>query len=366
MHAPADRRGPGPGALEFPDLGATVYPTHVPEGLAEELAPLYSSLLSTPRWFRLYTDVVASGAVVLSDPRDILLFRIDGDTVDVLNRFFEIGPRSTERACQALFRAIPGARRVHLEVLFPPGDLRLPKRVLYWTDHLVVDLPATVEEYEAGLGKRTRNNLRNFRNRLGRDFHDFHTEVVVPGDRAAALLDQLQTWKSARFAAHGKRTYWEVDKSLSARFLERVQDGGQAHLTTIDGQVAAVRFFFRVGKTVFAVQSAFDPRYERYRLGFVSGYLLICDSVRQGAARVNMMWGTDEYKRHLGAAPVRATLLSVFRSQHARLYSLGEASEVAWRRARRAKRYYWEARHMARRWIDRGALAATRRRRGGE
>jgi len=95
VQAPTDHKGPGPGALEFPDLGATVYPAHVPEGLADELAPLYSSLLSTPRWFRLYTDVVASGAIVLSDPRDILLFRVEGDTVDVLNRFCSAAQRAS-------------------------------------------------------------------------------------------------------------------------------------------------------------------------------------------------------------------------------------------------------------------------------
>lgn len=352
MSTPADCTDVESGALAFRDLEATVYTSRVPDGLAEELPLLYSSLLATARWFRMYTEVSASGAVILANPRHVLLFRFENDTVDVLNRFFQISPRDAKRACLALFRAMPQARRIHLEVPFPPAELHLPKRALYWTDHLVVELPETIEEYDAGLGKRTRNNIRNFRNRLRRDFPDLDTKVIIPGDRGRELLELLQAWKTARFAARGRTTYWEDDQRLSERFLDRLRDGGEAHLTTIAGQLAAIRFAFPVGETVYAVQSAFDPRYERYRLGFVSGYLLICDSVRRGAARVNLMWGTEDYKRHLGAVPVRASLLSVFRSQHARLYFMREAWELTVRRLRRTKDYYWRGRHAVRRWID--------------
>ena len=38
---------------------------------------------------------------------------------------------------------------------------------------------------------------------------------------------------------------------------------------TIEGEVAAVVFAFWVGNEVYALQSAFDPRYEKYHLGLL-------------------------------------------------------------------------------------------------
>ena len=69
--------------------------------------------------------------------------------MEILNKEFAIAPGDAERACRALFRTFPQTRRIHVEVLFPPKELRLPKRVLYGADHMVVDLPATVDAYTA-------------------------------------------------------------------------------------------------------------------------------------------------------------------------------------------------------------------------
>src|SRR5664280_2211620 len=76
--------------IEYPDLGAKVFPSHVPEGVLAELPTLYSSLLSTEAWFELQDKVQATGACVLERPRHVLLFHRDGDTLEILNKEFEI------------------------------------------------------------------------------------------------------------------------------------------------------------------------------------------------------------------------------------------------------------------------------------
>ena len=114
------------GTLVFPDLRATVYLASVPNGLAEEIDQLYSSLFTTMDWFASHDDAKPTGACVLAQPRHVLLFYVKGDTVEVLNKAFEIAPQDARRACTALFRAVPRARRIHLEVMFPPAELRLP------------------------------------------------------------------------------------------------------------------------------------------------------------------------------------------------------------------------------------------------
>jgi hypothetical protein len=131
------------------------------------------------------------GACILERPRHVLLFTGTGETVEVLNKTFAIAPLDAERACQALLHCFPHVRRIHLEVMFPPAALRLPKRILYETDHMVVDLPATQEEYVASLGKSTRKNLRRYERRLMRDFPDLATKVLPSTDaRTPGLLAQ--------------------------------------------------------------------------------------------------------------------------------------------------------------------------------
>jgi hypothetical protein len=334
--------------LRYADLRASVYTRGFPAGLTDELPALYSSLYSTPRWFRLFEDVTATGACTLEEPRHVLFFSEDGDTVEVLNSFFTIAPSDVDRACTALFRALPRARRVHIEVTFPTSELRPPRRDLFSTDHLVIDLPTTAEEYTASLGKRTRGNLRNSQNRLRRDFSTFSTEIRPVGDDSRELVDRFVTWKTDRLSGHGRVNYWEDRPDLTATLIARLAQEGEVHTVTISGAIASLRFVFPVGDAVYAMLSAFDPRYEPYRLGFLSAYLMICDAVRHGFKSVNLQWGTPDYKLLLGAKPVTATRVSIFRSQRDRLYSLDEGWEVASRNLRRAaQREYWRARHAA-------------------
>ena len=297
--------------------------------------------------------------MVLDQPRHVLLFYRDGDTAEILNKEFDIGPKAAARACRALFRALPDVHRIHLEVLFPPWETRLPKRILYWTDHMVIDLPETVDAYTASLGSATRRELRRKDKRLRTDHPDISTEVVTPVTDSDALMRTFIAWKNSRFNARGESTIWQDKPDLTPGFVELLHRRGEAHITRIDGEQAAIDFVFPVGRSVYALQSAFDPRYEPYSLGFLSTYRIACDAIASGACRLSLLWGTPDYKARLGAVPKRATRLSIFRAQTDRLYSLDEGWEVAWRNLRRnGQRDYWRARHAAARRVR--ALAAWR------
>ncbi|HTX70928.1 MAG TPA: GNAT family N-acetyltransferase [Thermoleophilia bacterium] len=339
---------PDGGALEYPDLRATVFPASVPPGLAEELPELYGTLLSTLDWFEVEDKVAPTGACVLEQPHHVVLFSVSGDTIEVLNKEFDIGPRSAERLCRALFRAFPGARRVHLEVLFPPHTFGLPKRYLYWTDHMIVDLPDSVDEYLASLGKRTRREVRSKRRRLEEAYPDTAIEILMSSDDPGEYVRELIAWKNLRFNARGEETAWQSIPNSDERLAELTRRRGQIRVTRIDGRVAALNFLFPVGTAVYALQSGFDPRYEDFSLGFLNTYENIADAIRTGHRRVSLLWGQEEHKRRFGAKPRRATRLSVFRRQTDRLYSLDEAWEVVRRELRRrGEREYWRARHAA-------------------
>jgi CelD/BcsL family acetyltransferase involved in cellulose biosynthesis len=342
-----------PGATRaFPDLRATVFIDTVPAGACADLESLYSNLFSTCDWFESHDDEHATGAVVLDDPRHLLLFYLAGDTVEVLNKVIDIQPSDVRRARTALLRALPGARRIHLEVKFPPRDLRVPKRVLYWTDDHVIELPGSAEEYHAALGKSTRRNLRLYENRLRRAFPDVSTQIIAPGDDARRLFDQHLEWKVERFRALGQTTYWEKLPDRVDLFVDLLERRGEAHVTSLGGKPAGIVFTFPVGQTLNLYAYAFDPSCSYFHLGLLIQHWVILDAIDRGLTRVHMLWGTSEYKSRLGAHPVRGTRVSLFRSQPAKLFSLRELAVVGRRRYKDAREAYWSARHAARRLVD--------------
>jgi hypothetical protein len=354
-----------PPCLRFADLGATVHLGVVPGGLSEELPALYSSLFSTLDWFLAYDRAAPTGSCVLDEPHHVILFRHRGHTIDVLNQAFSCGTSEAERICRALFRAVPHADRIHISVPFSPRDLALPARLLNRLAHMVIDLPTSVDEYYGSLGKSTRRNVRRYQNLLHRTFPDVRTDIVKPGDDSRRLVDRLVEWKIERFRPQGRITYWETDPSLRERVSDALERCGEARITYISSKVAAIDVCFRVGRTAYVYESAHDPRFDPFSLGFLTFYWLACDAIRSGASCLNALEGTVEPKALLGAHPVRTTRLSVYRSQLGRLLALDEGLRTARRRCRSG---YRRTRRAATQRVRRApggealAQAVTRRR----
>lgn len=347
MATPVRReRFASPDRLHFSDLDVSVYLGLVPDGLAGELPGLYGSLSSTLDWFLAYDRKPPNGACVLDEPRHVILFHHAGDTVDILNKSFACEPEETSRICRALFRCLPGVQRIHLSVMFPPHELGLPRRVLERLDHMVIDLPESVDEYYNSLGKPTRKNVRRYQNRLSRACPDVSVEVVNPGPRSRELVDRLVTWKIQRFRVRGRITYWETDPTLAGRVSDLLRRCGEVRITHVAGREAAIDLCFRVGETAYIYEGAHDPQYDEFSLGFLTFYWFVCSAIESGATRVNALEGTEGSKAPLGAQPVRTTNLSVFRSRFARLRSLDESFKVLRRRSRSA--YYALGRRVRR------------------
>ena len=226
---------------------------------------------------------------------------------------------------------------------------------------MVVDLPNTVDDYLASLGKHTRHEVRSKWRRLLKAHPDTIVEMVTSSDHPDEFVQTMIAWKNQRFNARGDQTVWQRYPHSDANFAELVRRRGRIQCTRIDGGVAAVNFLFPVGTAMYALQSGFDPKYEQYSLGFLADYESVAEAIRTSHRRMSLLWGQDAHKRRFGAKPRRATRLSVFCRQTDRLYSLDEGWEVAWRNLRRnGQREYWRARHAAGR-----RLRATRTRKAG-
>jgi CelD/BcsL family acetyltransferase involved in cellulose biosynthesis len=295
--------------------------------LLRELPGLYGSLPSTEAWFTIMSDAKPAAVCVLEHPRHVLVLAGRGDTVDVLNKDFEITPADARRACEAIFADLPKVRRIHLEVPVSPEELSFPTRVLQVKDSMVVELPPSVDEYTAALGKRTRKNLRNYQNKLRRDYPDAQTTAVRrTAVELRAITELHMAWSIARMRARGERSTFETEPTRRAKFVAFLARGDVETLeTVIGGRLAAVEFIYYVGRDATVYAGSFDRAYAEYHLGFVSTYRAVCRTLEEGASRCHLLWTSGFYKERLGAQAVRLTKLSVFRSEADRRRHLAEA-----------------------------------------
>jgi len=338
--------------VEYPDLGAVVHLDGVPPDVAGRLAALYGSFRCSVESLAAFSSLQPEGACVLADPPHVLLFAMKGRTIVVLNQAFAISPADASRALRALFRALPGARLIHVQLMFPLRELRAPMWNRGAILHFSIALPDTVEAYDAMIGRSTRKRLRGYEHRLRREHPDAAIEILTPGERSRELVDLYVTWKLARFHARGRTTYWENDAKFPEHFAELVLRLGEAHVLTIAAKPAAIVFTFPAGDTLCALEAGLDPEYERLDVGLLTLREVAREAVRRGAKSLDLTTGDREYKERIGATLHMAWGVSVFRRQVDKLWAPREGYGVARRWIRRYRDHYWRIRHAARHLVE--------------
>jgi hypothetical protein len=316
------------GRLPYEDLGAVVYLDDVPAALLAELTPLYASPFSTHEYFRIYDRPRSLCACELREPRHIVVFTVKGATAEMLNKGWSIEPPALERAVEAIFRALPSLRRIRAELDFAPDELTLPVRDLYAERNFVVELPATAQEWESGLGKSTRHHLNRYRNRLRREHPDFELRTSEGEAIDAEIVRLCFAWNRASILAHGERWFYEDEPEASRRFWQLTQQGGMCLRGELDRTCAAVNLSIIVGDQCWALVTGTDPHYRGDHLGFLMLTHLVAAGIERGCRRLHFLWGMSEYKQHLGGRPAPVHRASVFRSRRDRDLYAGERLSV--------------------------------------
>jgi hypothetical protein len=285
--------------------------------LLAELPGLYGSPFSTAEYFAIYDRPRLVGVCELLEPRHIVVFAPHGATADVLNKVADIEPAAFERVVAAIFRSHPELRRIKAEIKFAPRELHRPLRQTYRSDDQVVELQTgSPWDWESGLGASTRKHLHRYRNGLRRKYPDFRLETLEGDAITLPLVEQVLEWNRQRISGKGDSWMFADDQAATAHKLWRLLQSNGAALCGYDGDrcVAAILRLFE-GDDCWAHTGGFDPVYEDVHLGALMASFTICDAVARGYARVHLTWGTIGYKQHLGAAPVTAYRVSVYRSR---------------------------------------------------
>lgn len=295
------------------------YDGHVPAFIESELEQLYGGRFANAEYFRIHGGLDGAGAyrVVRGEsPAVVLLYRRDHRKLWVLNQAIAIPRAEVERFASHMFSAFPQLRRIDFHAIATePKGLSYPALALQSNEDTVAELPATVEEYEASLGKSTRHNLRRYGARLQRDHPDFRFSVVPREAIGSEQLQMLQRLNRERLQDKGCPS--TLDDAEMHRLSQLAGRYGLVTLATIGGNAVGGMLSFVVGDGISFRIIAHDPSYDDYSLGFLIYFMTICEGIRRGCRHMNFGWDYYPYKIRLGGQRRPLTKLSVYRSRFA-------------------------------------------------
>lgn len=187
-------------------------------------------------------------------------------------------------------------------------------RALTWrrpTEDFVLDLPASWEQFRAGLKRNIRESLRHCYNSLRREGHRFELRVIAdPGGMRAALdrFLELHRMRAAltntvrhpdRFATQVSRDFlYEVCERLAWRGVTRI------FALQIGAETVAMRIGFEVRDSLYLYYSGYDPRWARYSVMTTTVAEAIKHSICRGLKKVSLSPNRDLAKTRWGPRTV--------------------------------------------------------------
>ena len=163
-----------------------------------------------------------------------------------------------------------------------------------------LDLPATWDDYLAGLAKKDRHELRRKLRKLSQGGEVRLEAVTQPADVMAALDDFLRLHrqradKAAFMTDKMERFFRDIVAALAAEAQVEL-----IFLTLGGVRVAAVLCFCDSDEALL-YNSGYDPDYAYLSVGLLSKALALRKAIEEGKRRFDFLRGPEPYKYDLGA-----------------------------------------------------------------
>jgi CelD/BcsL family acetyltransferase involved in cellulose biosynthesis len=300
------------------------YEERFPPELEPALISLYRSVFCVKEHFDCATGQGRPAAVAVyaggAEPLQVLFYTITGGELTVLNELFGIEEELLRYLAGALFAQYPKVHSIHLNRLTTEiADPGYPSRLWNTSCDIVVQLPGTLEEYRARLGKHTKSNMNNYSNKLRKDHDDYAFHVATGSEVDPAAVKSIIEMNRLRMDSKMVRSAF--DDELEARTLRLASRYGVVATINIDGAIAAGTVCYQVGDHCYADIIAHDPRFSRYSIGQVCIYLTIKTLIERGVRAFHMSDGENEYKFRFLGEKQEVYFLSLFRAERYKLLS---------------------------------------------
>ena len=177
-----------------------------------------------------------------------------------------------------------------------------------------LELPATWEEYLAGLSKKNRHELRRKLRRLeGTD--NWRRYCVKEAAAVAARLTDFLTLM--RQSDPEKAAYMTAEREaffrrIAARTAEL--DLLRLYFLEMEGQDVAASLCFDYNGVRYLYNSGYNPEFSYYSVGLLLNALCLREAIEEGQTYFDFLRGPEAYKYHLGGQDRRIYRMVVRKS----------------------------------------------------
>jgi CelD/BcsL family acetyltransferase involved in cellulose biosynthesis len=170
-----------------------------------------------------------------------------------------------------------------------------------------LSLPATWDEFRAGLGRNIKESLRKCYNSLKRDNHAFDFRVLSSPADVAAGVERFFELHTARASLEGTVDHRDVfghhqSQSFLRLCARAAGEAGELRVfqLVIADKVVATRLGFLLGKQLYLYFSGFDPAWAPYSVMTTTVAESIKWAIEQKLELVNLSPGRDVSKTRWG------------------------------------------------------------------
>ncbi|HCY63879.1 MAG TPA: hypothetical protein DHV59_13845 [Oxalobacteraceae bacterium] len=282
-------------------FSTAIYLNEIPDFAGNELQRLYGHIHSSLPFMQIFrptgqvsTYVARHGAT----PTAILLFRLAGRSVVVLNQTMQIDREELRQFAACVFEQFPfvgviSFKAIQTDLLNFPYPLQRGHAM----EDIIITLPATAGDYTAGLGKSTRSNLKYYKAKLEKNFSSFRFQSYEKEEIDEQLVYDLIKLSEARITA--KKINFGIDSEYARCIVELTKLCGVVNAIWVDGQLCAGAISYRTGADQTTEVIAHDEKYHSYSPGMLCFYLAICESIAKGVRKYHLGGGRLDYKVRL-------------------------------------------------------------------
>ncbi|HJV83035.1 GNAT family N-acetyltransferase [Noviherbaspirillum sp.] len=298
------------------EFSIACYDREVPPFAGVEIERLHGHLYCLPSYLAMTGQLDGASTYVASKdgvPATVLLFRMEGHAVTVISEFVQLDEEEIRRFAAYMFGTFSSVRRISFNrVRTVLRSLPYPWHAVNHTEDMIVELPATPQEYDARIGKNMRRNIKRYTSALQRDFPTYAYRICDAEDIGEQDIRDIIRLGCVRMESKNiEPRYTEEETRWIVQLAKRC---GLIGLATIDGKVCAGAIGFRIGENYFMHVIAHDPQYNDYSLGILCYYHTICEGIARGGKRFHLLQGRYGYKYRLLAERHDIQHLDIYRN----------------------------------------------------
>jgi hypothetical protein len=311
------------------DVSVTCHENEVPSFVEAELERLYGNIFSSLKQFRTYcgSDTAINTYIARqgTDIATVILFTRRAGRVRVLNEVISLDAQEIADFAEYIFGAYKSAQLIDFHAVQADVEkLHFPLQSYDCLEDIVLELPATENEYQSQLGKNTRRNLKRYSERLYKDHPSFEFAIYEKEQIKDEHIQAIVRLNKARMAEKNKESI--IDDPETARIIRMVRAYGMVGVARIDNEICAGTISYTIGNNYFLSVLAHAPHYDSYWIGILCCYKTIRECIARGGKEFHFLWGRYDYKFTLLARLRPLKHITIYRS---RLHYLLNFSSVS-------------------------------------